>query len=204
MLVNFRTPLHGARAEDAPFRHGVRKGPTSLFCRPVKHHSLLVAIVLASCGRKEAPKPVAPHVAHEEAPATGSAENAPETAPAPPPVPLVLQLHVERSVDGVGLRVIHGGEGPVELAQEVVLERAQGDAWEALPHKLHLRLTCQEQGCITLAPGAELTAPPWLGSASGERCDALLPRPPAGTYRLVVRSCDGRARSDVSFVELNE
>jgi hypothetical protein len=167
----------------------------------VKHSAALLCLFLFACGGNEAKKPVARH-AEASTPTPESTRNT-DTAPAAAPaVPLELALSLERSTDGVGLHVINRGTQKVELAPDVELEQEQNSRFAKLQGQgLKLRFDCKSQGCIALAPGAELVAPAWLGRAEGERCDALVRLPSSGHFRLVVHACQGSGRSELAFVQ---
>ena len=92
--------------------------------------------------------------------------------------------------DGIGISV--RALEAVELGAAVQLV-AEGAAPASV---LTLRLDCRSQGCVKLAAGAELLAPPWLEQVQGERCDGLFRPSKAGEYRLRVMSCDGARRAE--------
>jgi hypothetical protein len=172
----------------------------------VKHLPLLLAlcvvcgglVLCTGCGGNEATKPVAPRA--ETAPPASAPST--ETATPATAAPFQPVLTVKRTNDGVGLSVVNRGPGLLKLAQGVALERQEGERFVSVAGEaLLLRRDCASQGCITLAPGGELFAPCWLESADGERCGELVRLPGAGTYRLVVRDCSGKASGHVTFVE---
>jgi hypothetical protein len=108
---------------------------------------------------------------------------------------------VERTHDGLGLHVINRGSSTVSLSADVALEKKSGQAYgRHSPQALKLRFDCKSQGCVSLAPGAELLAPAWLGRPDGERCDGLVPPPEPGSYRFIVRSCAGSEQAELGFV----
>jgi hypothetical protein len=164
----------------------------------VKHFASLACVALFACGGNEATKQVAPSTS---SPTPGSAQAPVQAAQgSTPEAPLELGLRVERSNDGLGLHVINRGAARVSLAAEVALERRTGERYAAVAGKaLALRFDCKSQGCVELAPGAELVAPSWLGRADGERCGALVQLTEIGSYRFVVKSCGGQQASDVRF-----
>lgn len=86
------------------------------------------------------------------------------------------------------------GGAPSELSREVRVERRSGDHWAEVA-TVALRDSCdtpEEQGCVTLVPGAELRPPPWLGTRGHAQCECKGCAPaPEGTYRFVAQSCDG-------------
>lgn len=147
-----------------------------------------------------------------------SAHKTPKAAPAPDAVaspeasipvaagaehtarPLPLSLWVEAERDGLGLHVAVVGDERVELSPSVQVQ-ALGESAQALGESSAwtLRTRCRSQGCITLAPGGELVAPPWLGQLEGERCGAPFRPERPGDYRVVVRSCDGRQKAVGQF-----
>jgi hypothetical protein len=155
-------------------------------------------LLLAACTRREPAHPA-------EGPSTRADATPEEVGSAPPGTrALALTLRVERTLAGVGLHVMTGSAERVELAAPVLVTRTGApDARAAEPppgaRALTLRLDCTQQGCVTLDPGSELLAPPWLGQIEGERCDALYRPEVPGEYELVVRSCRGDAEARARF-----
>jgi hypothetical protein len=140
-------------------------------------------LLLMACTRREP--------AHQvEGPAARADVSVPDGTERPTPAPLALALSVERTPQGVGLHVANTSQERVELASPVLVAGALA---------LSLRLDCAHQGCVTLEPGSELLAPPWLGQIEGERCDALYRPQQAGDYEFVVKACRGGAEARVRF-----
>lgn len=146
---------------------------------------LLLVIVFAACGSRDAETPSA-----QEAP---SQEEAPsrETSAAPVEMPLdsnaVPQIELAAVADeGVSLRIRVPGPEAVELRRSVRVEEAEGETWNPAGTEYTLRAGCEESAgeCITLAAGAELSAPA-LGPDG--QCGAGELEP--GSYRFVVESC---------------
>jgi hypothetical protein len=106
---------------------------------------------------------------------------------------------VRLSVDGVpeepSLRVEVHGSGRARVAPEALLEHRlpNGHYEEVGPYRLIARCDETPTSCLTLTPGAELRPLAWQrvfgdGLQCGcERCRAA----EDGTYRFVVRTCDG-------------
>ncbi|MFK8001037.1 MAG: hypothetical protein AB8H86_15685 [Polyangiales bacterium] len=148
---------------------------------------LLVIILFAACGSRDAetaptPQPSSSETAGEVA---QEAEAPAETPIDPAPAPVIDLQSVPD--DGVALRVRATGDDAVELRRNVRIERQSGESWESADAEYKLRVDCQEVSgeCVTLAVGAELSAPPLTTSAAQCGGDALAP----GTYRFVVESC---------------
>ncbi len=159
------------------------------------------ALLLVACGGSEAAKPVAPRAdsAPPQSAAPGSAESKPAAQASG--AALALALSVEHTHDGLGLHVINRGPGALSLAADVALEKKVGQGYTAVAAQaLKLRFDCKSQGCVSLAPGAELVAPAWLGRPDGERCDGLVAPLEPGSYRFVVRSCAGTEQAEHAFV----
>lgn len=157
---------------------------------------LLGLLSLVACGTGEAPKPevpAAPTAAPELAPK--AAQTPESTAPEPKPS---LELRVVAVGSGLGLRVINVGTERVSLAPKVMLESKSGDG--AKDSGLTLQTSCQSQGCVTLAPGAEIDAPAWLERVSGERCGNLLVPKQNGEQALRVSTCGEKHSISIPFV----
>ncbi len=128
-----------------------------------------------------------------------AAEKKPLPDPAPP-APLSVKLTLRHEAGGLGLSVQNRGDEPVSLARSVTLARNRdGQDTQISGQALVLAANCESEGCVTLAPGAELLAPSWLDIQGAERCGALLSPGPEGNYRLRVSSCDGTRAAELSF-----
>jgi hypothetical protein len=108
------------------------------------------------------------------------------------PTPAVrVQGTADARTQGVAISVQNHAAQVVQLAGELALERQEGGAFRAFPQPgLALRTTA---GCVQLAPGAELRPEPWPSAKAGA---------PPGTYRFVVRGCDGSYRIEGDPFEL--
>lgn len=149
---------------------------------------------LVACGANESPKPEMPAALPAAAPSPAAPASSDKTNAEPAPT---LVLRVVRSTQGVGLRVINAGSEPVSLAPQVALLGAS-DGKSIDAQALQLQMECKSQGCVKLAPGAELDAPSWLERVAAERCGALL-TPAPGNYRLRVQTCAGAHQAETEF-----
>lgn len=112
-----------------------------------------------------------------------------------------LALHGEPHPPGrlVRVRVANTGTAPLELAAEMSVEREQSGSWSPVVGlgSITVRPSCEVEAraCTTLAPGAELFPPDWLGTSGDAQCacEACVPVE-HGRYRFVVSSCDGARR----------
>lgn len=114
--------------------------------------------------------------------------------PGPPPVLRVVgepDAHSRR----VAIRIENRGREATQLAGSIELQRLAGDTWSDMARvHLDLRYSCDDEAaeCVTLAPGATYLPPEWLGTIGDSQCACERCAPAeAGTYRFVVRSCDG-------------
>ena len=110
-----------------------------------------------------------------------------------------LALHGDPSRPGraVGLRVANTGSTTLSIDSALAIERASGERFAPLEGmgRVTLRGSCESVAprCVTLAPGAEIFPPDWLGTTGDSQCACEECAPvPAGRYRFVARSCDGR------------
>jgi len=112
-----------------------------------------------------------------------------------------LALHGEPHQRGrlVRVRLANTGTAPVMLAAAMSVEREQGGSWSPVAGlgSITVRPSCEvaAPACTTLAPGAELFPPDWLGTTGDAQCacEACVPVE-HGSYRFVVSSCDGARR----------
>lgn len=149
---------------------------------------LLVIILFAACGSRDAetaPTQPSTETAGETAGATTAEPTPAEALVDPGPVPVIDIQSV--TDDGVVLQVRATGDDAVELRRDVRIERQSGESWERVDAEYALRVDCEEVSdeCVTLAVGAELSAPALSASAAQCGGDGLAP----GTYRFVVQSC---------------
>lgn len=94
----------------------------------------------------------------------------------------------------VAIRIENRGSEPVELAGTIGLQRQEGSTFEDVSANLDLRFSCEERApeCVTLAPGAAYLPPPWLARLGDAQCECdECAVAPGGTYRFVIRSCNG-------------
>ena len=99
---------------------------------------------------------------------------------------------------GADLVIENHGDGPVALDSEIQVEARAGQGFALLDpaSQVAMRGDCERpaDGCVTLVPGAAFHPPAWLGThgdgqCACERCRQVAP----GTYRFVVRACEGVA-----------
>lgn len=159
---------------------------------------LLIGACLTGCGgcsgASEAAGPAASSTQRTEASGGGAAPEA--AAPGEPGPPPVLRITGTPEPDRrVAIRVENRGTESAELRGSLGLQRLRGDRWEdARAASLELRWSCEDEAprCVTLAPGAVLLPPEWLGTSGDAQCRCARCSPiEAGTYRFVATSCDG-------------
>lgn len=166
---------------------------------------VLVALSIAGCGGgcsgASEPRTSSSSAQRTEASGTEEDRDEPSIEADPGPVP-VLSIHatLDRYDRSVAFRVENRGTEQIELSTRLTLEKQQGDDWQPASAGLSLRDSCEAPvpDCVTLAPGAVYIPPAWtglLGAADqpGDAqcgCEACTPAP-AGTYRVVVKSCSG-------------
>jgi hypothetical protein len=159
-----------------------------------------LALVTVACGRggdaRQGPE--------RTNPAANAAANPSDPAsPALPPETHAgegggLAVHGDPSRPGraVGLRVANTGGTTLSVDSTLALEHESGGRFVPLEGmgRVTLRGSCASAAprCVTLAPGAEIFPPDWLGTTGDAQCacEACAPAP-AGRYRFVARSCDG-------------
>lgn len=80
----------------------------------------------------------------------------------------------------------------IEVADHLVLQRASiKHRWSDMTWLSASACAAPPVHCVTLAPGATLDSPPWLGTTCGQcACHANTPAE-AGDYRVIAQSCDG-------------
>lgn len=168
---------------------------------------LSIALAFTSCGGEPEPtRPAPPASEAAEATPSGaeavavSAEARTADVPVAPPgaVP-TLSFVVAAAADGVALSISNHGTADVQLRSRVLVEVESGGTFAAAPSTsaLSLRYDCAHEAeeCVTLAPGAELLPPSWLGTWGDMQCVCTRCGPvEPGTYRLVVTTCDGAHR----------
>jgi hypothetical protein len=176
------------------------------WCLDMRVASLLIALAFTSCGgepdpsRPEPPATEAQPSARSESEATDRLA-APATAESagPPSAAPILAFVATPGVDGVSLSIANHGTSDVSLRASVAVEIESAGSFAAAPSTstLTLRYDCAHEAdrCVTLAPGAELVPPSWLGTWGDMQCECTRCGPvEAGNYRLVVSTCDGAHR----------
>jgi len=167
------------------------------------HLALIVCLCFAGCGggcsgaSEEADPPESRASQRTEASGgestPGPVESEPPADPGPAP-----ELRVTADVDAYAghatARIANLGD-ETELSGALGLQRRRGEAWSDVDGvALDLRFACDEEPpeCVTLAPGAVFIPPAWLGTGGDAQCGCEECSPAEeGTYRFVVRSCNG-------------
>ena len=186
--------------------------------RGSRNDALVFALLalLAGCGGCNKPSEPAPERTTPGAPAGEGDVRAPSDPGTPALVEQTvagegggLVLHGDPTTDGrrVAIRVANTGSAQVALAAPLTLERQVDGHWSVLEGvaSITLRRSCEIEAppCTTLAAGAELFPPDWLGTLGDAQCMCTRCGPaPAGNYRFVVRSCDGARRYEGDPFEL--
>lgn len=174
--------------------------------------SLFLALAFASCGGGASapsstpsdPAPPASEAASGTTAPPSSEAPAPEATPpasaAPSAAPSGVSLTVTAAhVGAFSFSLVNRGEAAVELGSAVIVEaRSASGSFEPVSTAgLSLRPDCAHEApaCVPLGPGAELLPPEWNGMAGDAQCVCTRCAPvEAGTYRMVVRTCDGAHR----------
>ncbi len=163
---------------------------------------LVIFVALGACG-SPTPQETARVPAQQTGPTT---REGPPVIVAPPravvpsgPAPTLSIVGAPEAIgDAVAISITNRGAGPAELGTRVAIEvERNGTFAAAQPSLVTLRYDCAQEApaCVTLAPGAELIPPPWLGTWGDMQCRCLRCAPvEAGTYRFVVTTCDGAHR----------
>ncbi len=127
---------------------------------------------------------------------SGGREAEPEEIVDPGPAPTLRVVgEPDPHSRAVAIRIENRGETATELAGAVGLQRQSGETFADVESvHLDLRYSCEDEAaeCVTLAPGATYLPPEWLGTVGDAQCicTRCAPAEP-GTYRFVVRSCNG-------------
>jgi hypothetical protein len=111
------------------------------------------------------------------------------------------------AADGVGISIANHGAEDVSLRARVAVEVDDDGTFHAgaSSSTLSLRYDCAHEAdtCVTLAPGAELLPPSWLGTWGDAQCVCTRCGPvDPGNYRLVVTTCDGAHRVESNVLTL--
>lgn len=167
---------------------------------------LSIVLAFTSCGGEPEPtRPSPPPAtdaregseASEEVASPSAVPSSVETPPPPGPAP-TLAFVATPGPDGVALSLANHG-ADASLRSTVVVEVETNGTFAAAPSAstLALRYDCAHAAdpCVTLAPGAELLPPSWLGTWGDMQCECERCAPvEPGRYRLVVTTCDGAHR----------
>jgi len=149
-------------------------------------------------GPRETPAPVLP----DPPPPSTTPDPEPPPPPEQPPTPgepaPPITVEAARSERGVTVTLTNATREPLSFASTLVLEQRDGDgAWSAVTSRGRLvaRLDAEQAlpACAELVPGASLELP--FDGVAGPDCSPCDP-PSAGTYRVVVTSCNGTARTE--------
>jgi hypothetical protein len=165
---------------------------------------LSIVLAFTSCGGEPEPsRPEPPATETSEGTPTEATDSvAPPTsivAPSQPSEAPTLTFVATPGPSTVALSLSNHGTSEVSLRAGVIVEVDSGGTFASAPSTstLALRYDCAHEadGCVTLAPGAELLPPEWLGTWGDMQCVCTRCGPvPAGNYRLVVTTCDGAHR----------
>ena len=163
---------------------------------------LSIVLAFSSCGGEPEPSRPVP-VATDVTTAVPTTTTAPPPSAPPtsiaPSAPPTLTFVATPSHTGVALSIANHGSVGASLSAHVIVEVEHAGTFAAAPatSALTLRYDCAHEAdaCVTLAPGAELLPPEWLGTSGDMQCacERCVPVEP-GSYRLVVTSCDGAHR----------
>ncbi len=107
-------------------------------------------------------------------------------------------MEASRTDRGVTVTLTNATREPVSFASALLLEQRGGDgAWSTVTSRGHLvaRLDAEQAlpECAELVAGASLELP--FDGVAGPDCSPCDP-PSAGTYRVVVTSCNGTGRTE--------
>lgn len=132
------------------------------------------------------------------------------TTSAPPTTP-AIEVRVHRDANQwFDIEVANVGHTSVSLSGTLDVEQLGDGGWSSVLYKdVSLALDCSKATCTTIAPGATLHPGAWWTATNGciqDPCacedggacvvDCLSAPAPAGKYRIVARSCDGKTRSE--------
>lgn len=168
---------------------------------------LTLVLAFSSCGGEPEPtRPTPPPPESEQTTASVPPTTTATTAPAASsvtPVPAgpapTLAFVATPGPDGIVLSIANHGSSEASLRAQIEVEVDHEGTFTAAPSasSLTLRYDCSHEAedCTTLAPGAELLPPSWLGTWGDMQCVCTRCGPvEAGTYRLVATTCDGAHR----------
>jgi hypothetical protein len=171
---------------------------------PLRLSSLLALVALplvtVACGRGGDARQGRERTSRAE---TAGADPSDPASPALPPETHAgegggLAVHGDPSRPGraVGLRVANTGSTTLSIDSALAIEHESGGRFAPLEGmgRVTLRGSCTAAAprCVTLAPGAEIFPPDWLGTTGDAQCACEECGPaPAGRYRFIAKSCDG-------------
>ena len=176
---------------------------------------LSIALAFTSCGGEPEPNRPAPPVTEVSDHSTSSADPpstgtvVPPSTEAPVPSdPPDLRLVATPGAGSVALSIANHGASAVSLRTAVAIEVDHAGAFAELSSAstLALRYDCEHEAerCVTLAPGAELLPPDWLGTSGDVQCVCTRCAPvEAGSYRFAVTTCDGAHRVESNAFEMS-
>jgi hypothetical protein len=161
-----------------------------------------VVLAFSSCGGQPEPSRPVPEstaVAPTTAPPASTAPPPPTTT-ATPSEPPTLVFAATPVTSHVAMSIANHGASETSLAARVIVEVEHDGAFAEVPSTsaLALRYDCAHEAehCVTLAAGAELLPPDWLGTWGDMQCVCTRCGPvEPGNYRLVVTTCDGSHRT---------
>lgn len=136
----------------------------------------------------------------------GGEEQREERAPSEDEPPTVRVIGVvDAHARTVVPRIENRGSAETSVGPRLVVQRREGTEWEDVSANVDLRFDCRSEApeCATLAPGAVLMPPAWLGTLGDAQCICTrCANAPAGTYRFVAQSCGGDHRVEGEPFEL--
>lgn len=177
---------------------------------------LSVVLAFTSCGGEPEPTRPAPPASEASDHSTTIADPSSTGAPVPPSTEAPagpseapeLSLLATPGRASVAFSIANHGASAVSLRTDVAVEVGQEGSFAALSSAstLTLRYDCEHEAerCVTLAPGAELLPPAWLGTSGDMQCVCTRCVPvEAGSYRFAVTTCDGAHRVESNAFEMS-
>lgn len=118
-----------------------------------------------------------------------------------PPADAAPRTIVVKNLGRPGELAVENRGAARRLRSSVAVERRLDNAWQVMGNMLDMVETCDrsrpEEACTDLRAGAVLTLVPWNGMSCSGQCNEacnLNSYVGPGTFRFVVRSCDGKQR----------
>lgn len=121
--------------------------------------------------------------------------------------PAVSQITVDNGAVAGQVSVTNHGPGPVNLAEEVIVESLESGKWITTAARVFLVSDCDEKvgTSVRLDAGQTLRVVAW----NGQTCDGQCPRAcranvylGPGEFRFVVHSVDGKVRIEGAMFRL--